>query len=117
MPLGQGCGPITNRDGPLDVETRIFLMRNFMRRAARHQKLLMYLHNIKMRSDNARAMKAFVRTDSIPMEAFRELSTSEGFTQRLDAAVANPESCKPNYSFDSCHHRFLFQEVEYHFHL
>lgn len=92
MPLGQGCGTVANHVAPLHVEARIFLMCNFMRRAARRQKLLMYLHNVKMRSDNARVMKAFVCTDSVHMAAFQELSTSEDFTQRLEVAVGNPGS-------------------------
>ena len=89
FPLGCGCG---TSPGPLNVNARKHLMRHYSRRPARRQKLILFLHNCKYRSENARVSRASVKTNSLPFQKFYEKVMSVGFDRDLESAISNPES-------------------------
>jgi hypothetical protein len=89
FPLAQGCGFDA---GPLSLPVRQFLLRHFSRRPARHQRLLMSLHDVKSRADAGRVMKAFVKTDSTPLRQWHEVTMAPNFPERLQNSRENPAS-------------------------
>lgn len=86
FPLGQGVGA---HNKPPSEEERIFIMTHFSRIAA-NQRLLVSLHNVKFRCDNAVIQKAMVRTDRRHSNILLNVVNAENWQARSDEAMANP---------------------------
>jgi len=89
FPLGTGLGP---GKGPVDLKTRKFLLRHFSRRIGQNHRLLMYLFNVKYRSDAGRVMAAQVRTNPSRLQAFYDFVNDPKNEKGLAFACDNPES-------------------------
>ena len=88
FPLGQGCG---EGNGPLNVKVRQWLMNHHSRRAAKNQRLVSYIHNMKMRSDSGKVMAATVRSDLHKMKQFFDTVNEPTFEQRFQEAMKSPK--------------------------
>jgi hypothetical protein len=91
FPLGSGCGMA---NGPLTTRMARYLLKFFTRVAARNQRLLHTLHNIKMRADAGRVVAACVRTDAAPLQRFLNIVQAPDFEARLAYALYHPDSAE-----------------------
>ena len=89
FPLGQGVG---QPEGPLPVTIRKFILQHFLRTAASCDRYLMYLNNVKFRSDSSKCMSTYVRTEKNTLDKFYNFVMEPINIDRLNDAIRHPHS-------------------------
>ena len=65
---------------------------HFQRKAATNDRLIMYVNNAKFRSDAARTMSAYVKTERNKLQQFHNFVMDQNNVQRINNAIQNPDS-------------------------
>ena len=89
FPLGQGIG---HTRGPLHIKIRTFILKHFLRTAATNDRYLMFINNVKYRSDAAKCMSTYVRTERGTLQQFHDFVMNNNNLERINDAIRNPSS-------------------------
>ena len=92
FPLAQGLGASRGPIPPRDV--RHWHLTHYSNRPGTDELLQAYVHNAKLRADNAKETAAVVHTDPMPMRTFRAEVEAKTFPADLAESRQNPTSRK-----------------------